>query len=108
MFTRLIKYCCICALLILSAVKGISQNAQQNSKPKRQKVCFDFNWQFHKGDIAIKRQVKAGTQGGLTDVNVRTLSATDTILDYTDPKSAEIFNPKDWKEVDLPHDWAVE
>nr|WP_183580608.1 beta-galactosidase GalA [Mucilaginibacter sp. X5P1] len=108
MFKRLIRYCSICFFLVFCAIKGISQNVQQITLAKRTKACFDFNWQFHKGDIAMKRQVKAGQQGGLTDINVRTIYTKDTVIDYTDPKSATIFYPKDWKEIDLPHDWAVE
>ena len=37
---------------------GKAQNTQQAIQSKRVKECFDFNWQFHKGDIAIKRAIK--------------------------------------------------
>ncbi len=62
--------------LFFSAVNGIAQNLQ-TVPSKRTRENFDFNWQFHKGDIAMKQN--------------------DTI-----------FNPGDWKEVNLPHDWCVE
>jgi len=75
---------------------------------KRTKVKFDFNWQFHKGDIAMKKVIKAGGQGGLTDINVKILTTKDTVIDYTNVKSAAILYPADWKGVNLPHDWAVE
>jgi beta-galactosidase len=76
--------------LFLSAFNGIAQNLQ-TIPSKRTRENFDFNWQFHIGDIAMKCVVQAGGQGGLTDI-----------------KSDTIFNPGDWKEVNLPHDWCVE
>jgi len=97
-------------LFLFTALFSINATAQDKSttQSKRRKENFDFAWQFHKGDIAIKQQVKAGQQGGLTDINVRIISAKDTVLDYNDPKTASVFYPKDWTEVDVPHDWAVE
>src|ERR1022692_3576856 len=108
MFKRLIRHCGIGFFLLFIAIKGMAQNAPQTGLSKRTKECFDFSWQFHKGDIPMKRQGKAGQQGGLTDINVRIIYTKDTVLDYTDPKSATVFYPKDWNEVTVPHDWAVE
>ena len=95
-------------LIMLLPIDGNTQDLQQKAISKRSREKFDFNWQFHKGDIAIKREVKAGGQGGITDANVKILTASDTLIDYTNPKNARFFYPHDWKEVDLPHDWAVE
>jgi len=94
--------------LLLFWVNGNSQDLQPATSGKRIKENFDFNWQFHKGNIAMKRVVQAGGQGGLTDVNVKVITNKDTIIDYTDVKSAKVFYPRDWKEVNLPHDWVVE
>ena len=87
---------------------GMSQQIQQTSLSKRTRDNFDFNWQFHKGNIAMKRSIKAGGQGGLTDANVKVITTKDTIIDYADVKSATVFYPKDWQLVDVPHDWVVE
>ena len=95
-------------LLSFFHVFGIAQNLQQSTLSKRTKENFDFSWQFHKCDIAIKPVVQAGGQGGLTDTNVQVITTRDTTLDYTDTRSAKVFYPKDWKEVNLPHDWCVE
>ncbi len=84
------------------------QNLSQNTFNKRSRENFDFNWQFHLGDIAIKKVVKVGGQGGITDANVQVITKTDTTIDYTNIESVKIFYPLDWKEVNLPHDWAVE
>ena len=79
----------------------------QSNLSKRTKENFDANWQFHKGDMAMKLVVRVG-QGGITDINVPIISKKDTIIDYTNFKSSTSMLPSDWKTVDLPHDWAVE
>jgi beta-galactosidase len=94
-------------LLVLSFYFNCdAQNLQQTSVFKRAKENFDFSWQFHKGDIAIKLVVRVG-QGGITDINVPVISRKDTVIDYADVRSSKSFNPDDWKEVDIPHDWAI-
>jgi beta-galactosidase len=85
-----------------------SEDLQQTAPPKRTKENFDFSWQFHKGDIAMRRAVKAGGYGGLTDVNVKVETNKEAIIAYTDVDKAATFKPDDWKEVNLPHDWCVE
>lgn len=106
---KLIAFCGIAfILLLLSPIEGNAQNTRQTVTNKRVRENFDFNWQFHKGDIAMKRVVKAGSQGGLTDIHAKIIAVKDTTIDYNNIKSANIFYSRDWKEVDLPHDWAVE
>lgn len=97
----------IAFVLLFSSVDGNTQNQLSIASGQRTIENFDFNWQFHKGDITMKRVVKAGGQGGLTDVNVPVI-AKDTIVDYTNTANAKIYYPADWKGVNLPHDWAVE
>ena len=94
-------------LLMLFPIGGKAQVLQQTIPGKRAKDNFDLNWQFHKGDIAMKRVVRVG-QGGITDINVPVITRKDTVIDYTDVRSSTSFNPGDWKEVNLPHDWCVE
>ena len=96
----------IILVLLFSPLFIIIEGKAQNNQTKRTRVNFDFSWQFHKGDIAMKRVVKAGGQGGLTDVNVQVITK-DTIIDYSKTESAKIFYSSDWKGVNLPHDWAV-
>jgi len=94
-------------LLLNICMNGVSQNQQLLSQSRRVKECIDFNWQFHKGDIAIKRVVRVG-QGGITDINVPVINKKDSVIDYTNSESSKVLNPADWKEVNLPHDWCVE
>jgi beta-galactosidase len=94
-------------LLLLLPIDGNTRNVKQTAPSKRTKENIDFGWQFHKGDIAIKRVVRVG-QSGLTDINVQVIACKDTVIDYTDFKSSAIFYPPDWQTVNLPHDWLVE
>jgi beta-galactosidase len=92
---------------LFSSISGSAQNQQSINSGQRAKDNFDFNWQFHKGDIAMKLVVRVG-QGGITDINVPIISKKDTVIDYTNFKSSSTIFPADWKAVDLPHDWCVE
>ncbi|WP_317043512.1 sugar-binding domain-containing protein, partial [Niastella vici] len=85
-----------------------TQEITKSTSGNRVKENFDFNWHFHKGNIAMKRAVKAGGQGGLTDANVKVIAAKDTTINYTNVESATVFYPKDWQLVNVPHDWVVE
>ena len=51
----------MCSLIFLHPAFGNTQIPE-----KRIRENFDFDWQFHKGDIAIKNVVRVG-QGGLTE-----------------------------------------
>lgn len=103
---RLLTSIWLIILLTIFSFGAKARNLHQ-IQSKRDRVCFDFKWQFHKGDITIKRQIKVGGQGGLTDVNVEIITR-DTVIDYTDLNSYKVFYPADWKEVNVPHDWVVE
>jgi len=94
-------------LLFFSSINGNTQSQQSLRSSHRSKDNFDFNWQFHKGDIAIKKVLKSGGQGGISDINVEVVTK-DTVIDYANSSSYMVFYPIDWKEVNLPHDWVVE
>lgn len=104
---KLLTVLCFSLLLTLIHIDAKSQVIQQTSPAKRAKENFDFNWQFHKGDIAMKLVVRVG-QGGITDINVPIITKKDTVIDYTNFRSSTSFNPVDWKAVNLPHDWVIE
>jgi beta-galactosidase len=98
----------ISVLFLIISSAGQAQNTPQSVPGKRVRDCFDFNWMFHKGDIAIKYAFKAGKCGGLTDINVNVITDGSTVIDYTDVKKPTAFKPADWQKVDLPHDWLIE
>jgi len=95
---------------ILSLIVSLTLFATDyaSAQSKRVHENFDNNWQFHKGDIAIKRAVKAGKQGGLTDANVKTVTGEEAIIAYTDKNKVASYKASDWTNVNLPHDWLVE
>lgn len=93
-------------LQLLSSVNALAQKSPAASS-KRIRENFDFNWQFHKGDIAMKLAVRVG-QGGITDINVPVIVKKDSTVDYTCFESAKVFKPADWKDVNVPHDWVIE
>jgi len=98
----------LCSFFLVILVDGRTQDLQQRPPSKRTKENFDGDWQFHRGNMAMKLTVKAGGQGGLTDANVKIVTAGDTTIDYADVKSATVFHPGDWQQVNVPHDWVVE
>jgi beta-galactosidase len=106
--TSIISSGIISALFLIFPLVEGAQNTQKSSPVKRDRECFDFNWLFHKGDIAIKYAVKAWAYGGFTDINVKVVTDEATVIDYTDVKKPTAFKPADWQKVDLPHDWCVE
>jgi len=85
-----------------------AQSSVQTNLSKRSRECFDENWMFHKGDIAIKHTIRVGKYGGLTDSNVKVVTKPDAVIDYTNAEQSQVLKPADWKQINLPHDWAVE
>jgi len=84
-----------------------AQHRTEGTPVKRARINFDEDWQFHKGDIAIKRAVKAGKQGGLSDANVKVVTGEEAVIAYTDKNKVADYKPGDWMNVNLPHDWLV-
>ncbi|GAA3943966.1 beta-galactosidase GalA [Chitinophaga oryziterrae] len=84
-----------------------AQHRLEGEQLKRSRINFDQGWQFHKGDIAIKRAVKAGKQGGLTDADVKVVTGEEAVIAYTDKNKVADYKPGDWENVNLPHDWLV-
>jgi len=84
-----------------------AQHLSEGTPVKRARINFDEDWQFHKGDIAIKRAVKAGKQGGLSDANVKVVTGEEAVIAYTDKNKVADYKPGDWMNINLPHDWLV-
>ncbi|HEY5508445.1 MAG TPA: sugar-binding domain-containing protein, partial [Paludibacter sp.] len=107
MKNTLVIFLCSTFLLAATYVSGKTQDLPQTEPSRRVKDNFDFNWQFHKGDIAMKLVVRVG-QGGITDINVPIIQKKDSVVDYTNFRSSSSLLPADWKAVNLPHDWCIE
>jgi beta-galactosidase len=86
----------------------------------RETLLFDFNWRFHLGDAS-----DAGTQFDYPEVRDLAKTRVDEVDENTrlaanrpDPVANNLgaavsfvqpgFDDKSWRQLDLPHDWAVE
>ncbi len=72
----------------------------------RQKLNFDEQWYFHRGDIQIPYAVKAGRTGGYTDCEKPEHGEWLEIA-YSDAFAEEEMDAAAWEPVTLPHDWAI-
>lgn len=96
----------VCLAILWGVLGGLPVSSKAQSGRTREN--FDFDWMFHLGDLRIERAVKAGQYGGLTDNGVKLNNMVDADIAYSDKDKAERYKSKDWKHVDLPHDWCVE
>ena len=62
----------------------------------RERLLFDFGWEFHLGDTTALHNLGAGDGLGA-------FSKTGTFK-----FAMESFDASNWKTLDLPHDWAIE
>ena len=65
----------------------------------RERLLLDFGWQFHFGN-ANDAQKDFGFGGGRSG----NFQKTGNFITASSPG----FDTSDWREVDLPHDWAIE
>ncbi|HXF10607.1 MAG TPA: hypothetical protein VN625_07460, partial [Desulfuromonadaceae bacterium] len=85
----------------------------------REKLLLDFNWRFHLGDAPdagnkfdypeVKELSKThvdevGLEGELADLSDAVKNNVGSDISFVQPA----FNDRDWRRLDLPHDWAVE
>ncbi len=81
---------------------------------QRQRVSFDEDWRFHKGDskgyafdrVALSEWLLHYSLPFAKDPSKVKESRRDleTPSDYLAPE----FDDSDWRKLDLPHDWAIE
>ena len=86
---------------VLFLMLSSATEAQNSVRPVPGKIvreCFDLNWMFHKGDIAIKYTFRAAKYGGLTDVDVKVVS-DESVIDYTDKNNHLNLNPQTGKKL---------
>ena len=83
-----------CLILLIA----IHQTLDAQSVIQRKKINFDRDWRFHLGNAADPEK---DFDFRIANLFSKTGKAEGTAIS---PK----FNDKDWRMVDLPHDWAVE
>ena len=82
-------------LLLMLAITGSFTTLAQG--PVREKISMDKNWKFHFGDASDTRK----------DFNYNlnyNLSKAGSAKGCIDP----FFDDVQWRQLDLPHDWAIE
>jgi beta-galactosidase len=95
---RLIIQACV---LLISTLPSIAQNnsAQPDTKSSREHILMDLGWRFAMGHASsVEKDFMSGT-------SYFTYYAK---TGYGDGAAATQFEDRTWREVDLPHDWAVE
>ena len=91
-------------LLILLAFTVVAQGQPHAKSPAekaasgRQHLSFDQGWKFHLGDAADPSK----------DFNFRTVAIFAKSGKSEGTAIAPDFNDKDWRDISVPHDWAVE
>ena len=90
--------------LIAVACVGMFATQLVSAESLRERLSLDANWRFHFGDIPL--DAFPGGQG---------IAPYGSDLTYNDSKTghawgaaARGFADKNWRVVNLPHDWAVE
>ncbi|MBC7886950.1 MAG: glycoside hydrolase family 2 protein [Ferruginibacter sp.] len=84
------------SLLIITSLQLSAQPETKNIAFTRERLSFDNGWRFHLGDIPFPIIKGHGT----TYANAKAGRAWGA--------AAPDYNDKNWRLVNLPHDWAVE
>ena len=83
----------------LRRVPSASVRAAPSSGPVREHLLLDFDWRFHFGhSFDLQRDFDFGK-------DQRTFAKAG---DRTATAAQLQFDDRDWRQVNLPHDWAVE
>lgn len=73
----------------------------------RQKLNFDNDWFFFRGDIQVLHAVKSGMTSGLTDCE-EVEDGEWLKIAFFDERESIAMDDSEWENVQLPHDWMVE
>ena len=87
----------ICILAVFTVCLFISQVGSGQIQA-RKKTSLDESWKFHFGNAANPNR---DFNFGIVPVFVKTGGTAQTAIDAR-------FDDRDWRSLDLPHDWAVE
>ena len=85
-----------CAVLFVTQLSA--------AQPPREQLSLDANWKFHLGDIPLDSF--PGGQG--IALYGPDFTHSGAKAGHTWGAAARGFNDKGWRQVNLPHDWAVE
>ena len=105
---------------LLAITLGMLVTGMALADPPRERLLMDFNWRFHPGDapdagtrfdypevkdLAKTRGDQMGKEGGLAaDPPDSVMAEPGNAVSFVRPN----FDDRPWRQLDLPHDWAVE
>jgi len=89
-----------------SAVEPRSNALLDRRLSPREKLLLDFGWRFHLGDA--DDSAKDFRWGAPTREGTLAKAGQDWIHNPGDGPLQHSFNDSAWRQLDLPHDWAVE
>jgi beta-galactosidase len=104
------------AFFLSLIVASLSSPPARADSP-RERVLMDFNWRFHPGeapDAGNKFDYPEVKDLSKTHVDEIGLEGEPADLLYKNDLGSDIsfvqtnFNDRDWRKLDLPHDWVVE
>jgi beta-galactosidase len=93
---RISRLAFLCCCVLLFVIPTMAQTPASTTSSERERLLLDRGWLFHEGDIPFPAitghqpsydNAKAGSSWGAAAPN---------------------FDDSSWKQIDLPHDWAVE
>jgi len=105
--------------LALIGLVGFTAVAVPAADLPRERLRLDFSWRFHLGDapdagtnfdypevadLAKTRVEAAGLEGELANLSDTVARNPGGGVSFVQPK----FDDRGWRQLDLPHDWAVE
>ena len=75
----------------------------------REKILFDDNWKFHRGDLPMRNTVMKGPDyiGAKTERMLIGPASYDYI-DISDSYNPAKMSGDLWEDVSLPHDYVIE
>ncbi len=73
-------------------------NSSHSQSVKRERINFDEGWRFHLGNASDPSK---DFNYGIANIFAKSGKSEGTAID---PK----FDDKQWRSIDIPHDWAVE
>jgi len=88
------------SLLHLSPItQWATAQSQANEATQRERLLMDFGWRFHMGNAC-----DSAKDFGFASGRSREFQKTGDFL----PIAALAYDDTDWRDLDLPHDWAIE
>jgi beta-galactosidase len=100
--------------LFLLAASSLAAGSENPSNSQRERQGFNEGWSFRKGDpegtgdALNYLKTPAVKDAVIASASTNALSEEQHLLGAAVPFTRTDFNDKDWRQLDLPHDWGIE